>query len=122
MPGADARTVATDLLRAWTTGDFAAVRSLIHDDVTFVGPLGTTDGADDYLSGLRGFARIVKGAERRKVIADGDDVCIVYDLVTDTPAGTVPTAGWYHVRDGRVDSLRVFFDARPFGPPPAQDD
>jgi ketosteroid isomerase-like protein len=123
MPGADARSVATTLLRAWTSGDFATTRSLIHDDVTFVGPLGVTEGADDYMRGLQGFARMVKGAEQRQVIAEGDDVCIIYDLITDTPAGAIPTAGWYRVRDGRVSSLRVFFDARPFerGPAPAGD-
>jgi hypothetical protein len=75
-----------------------------------------TEGADDDVRGVQGLWKIVKGAERRKVIVDGDDVFIVYDLVTDTAAGTIPTAGWYHVRDGRIASIRVFFDARPFEP------
>lgn len=68
------------------------------------------------MDGLRGFARMVKAAEQQKVFVEGDDVCIVYDLVTDTPAGTVPMAGWYHVRGGKIASVRVFFDARPFEP------
>lgn len=119
MPGAGAKdpaSVAAACLEAWTTGDFATTRSLLHDDISFAGPLGATEGADDYVRGVQGLSRIVKGAERRRVIADGDDVCIVYDLVTDTAAGTIPTAGWYHVRDGRIASIRVFFDARPFEP------
>ncbi len=33
---------------------------------------------------------------------------------TSTPAGSSPTAEWYHLRDGKISSVRVFFDARPF--------
>jgi ketosteroid isomerase-like protein len=46
------------------------------------------------------------------VIVDGDDVCLVYDLAT-TKFGIIPTAGWFHLRDGKITSIRVFFDPRP---------
>jgi hypothetical protein len=42
-------------------------------------------------------------------------VCLIYDLVT-VPAGTVPTAGWFRLRDGKIAAIRVFFDARPLDP------
>jgi hypothetical protein len=119
MPGSDAKTVATQCLRAWTTGDFATARSLLHEDVSFVGPLATTNGADAYIDGVRGFAQLVEHAEVHTVVADGDDVCIIYDLVTSTPAGAIPTAGWYRVRGAKVASVRVFFDPRPFEQGPA---
>jgi hypothetical protein len=45
-----------------------------------------------------------------------NDVCVIYDLVTATPTGTAPTAEWYHLRDGKISAVRVFFDARPFAP------
>lgn len=105
--------IATKSLQAWTTGDFAKTRALCHDDVTFVGPLGTADGVEDYMNGVRGLSKIVKTAEPQKILVDGEDVCIIYDLVTDTPAGTVPTVGWYHVEDGKISSVRAFFDPRP---------
>lgn len=119
MPRTDVGSVAVTSLRAWTTGDFATARSLLHEDITFAGPLGVAEGVEAYLGGLRNFARLVRSAEVHRVIADGDDVCIVYDLVTDTPAGTIPTAGWYQIRDGKIASVRAFFDARPFGQPQA---
>ncbi|HZM37964.1 MAG TPA: hypothetical protein VFB94_02560 [Acidimicrobiales bacterium] len=43
---------------------------------------------------------------------DGEDVFIVYDLLTDSAPPT-PTVGWYRVRNGRIASLRVYFDPRP---------
>jgi len=112
MTAYDPGTLARDVLAAWTGGNVEAVRAMIHDDVVFDGPLGHTEGADEYMEGLRGIARIVKGADPHKVIVDGDDVCIVYDLLTDV-ADPIPTAGWYRVRDGRLAELRVFFDPRP---------
>ena len=117
MSRTDVGSVATRCLRAWTTGDFETTRALLNDDVTFVGPLGASEGADGYVSGVRNFARLVKSAEVHTVIADGDDVCVIYDLITETPAGTIPTAGWYRIRGGKISAIRAFFDARPFEQP-----
>lgn len=98
-------------------GDFETAGSLIEEDVSFVGPFGAAEGADAYLSGLRRFhARGVQGVDIRLVFSDGDDVCIIYDLVTNMPAGTIPSAGWYQLRDGKIASVRAFFDARPLVP------
>src|SRR3954468_288126 len=105
--------VAARCLDAWTSGDFETTRALLADDVTFVGPMGQAQGADAYVEGVRGMAKTVKGVDRKAVIADGDDVCIIFDLITDTPAGAIPTAGWYRLRDGKIISVRAFFDPRP---------
>jgi hypothetical protein len=61
---------------------------------------------------LEGLAKITTGAERRGMVVDGDDVCILYDLVTES-AGPLPTSTWYHIQDGKIDSVRAYFDARP---------
>ena len=61
---------------------------------------------------MRGFAKTIDRAEIHKVIADGDDVCVVYDLVTRTGT-TIPTVGIYRVDDDRVRSVRAYFDPRP---------
>jgi ketosteroid isomerase-like protein len=116
MPATDATSIARSCLEAWTTGDFAKTRSLLADDVTFVGPLAATEGVDEYMRGIEGMAKIVEGVEVVQVIADGDDACIIYDLITSTPPATLPTAGWYHVRDGKITSVRAYFDARPLAP------
>jgi hypothetical protein len=111
MPAAGAKSIATACLKAWTSGDLETTRTLVHDDVSFEGPLGSAQGADAYLAGLEGLSRIVTGAKVRRVFGEGGDVCIIYDLVT-TPTGAVPTAGWYQVRGGKVASVQAFFDAR----------
>jgi len=116
MAGTDAKAIADWFFQAWTKGDFDTARRLVHDDVSFAGPIDRFDNADAYIGSLRGLAQIVKAAEEQKVFADGNDVCIIYDLVTNTPAGSAPVAEWYHVRDGKISAVRVIFDARPFAP------
>ena len=112
---ADAAQVAEDFFAAWTGKDFGRPRALLHDDLSFQGPIDTFDNADAYLQAIQRLSQIVTGADKRKVFADGDDVCVIYDLKT-APVPSAPTAEWYRIRDGRIASIQVFFDARPFAP------
>jgi hypothetical protein len=59
-------------------------------------------------------AQIVTGADLQKVVSDGDDVATIYDLHTNTPAGTSNIAEWARVNNGKMVEMHVFFDARPF--------
>jgi ketosteroid isomerase-like protein len=106
--------VATKCLEAWSSGDFATARTLLRDDVTFVGPLGSGGGVESYMNCLVDLSHHVTRAEPIKVVVDGDDACIIYDLVTDA-GGSVPTSDWYHVQDGKISSVRAYFDTRALG-------
>lgn len=54
--------------------------------------------------------------EVREVFADGDRACVVYDFVTDTPAGAVPCVELVTVRDGRITAIELIFDRVAFAP------
>ncbi|HTJ44202.1 MAG TPA: nuclear transport factor 2 family protein [Kofleriaceae bacterium] len=108
----DTKTIATEMLAAWTSGDFPRARALLHDDATFDGPLGQTRGGDQYIEGVRGFASSIARADVQKAIGEGNDVCVVYDLVTRSGV-TVPTVGIYRVEGGKVRAVRAYFDPRP---------
>ncbi len=110
---ADAAQVAEDFFDAWTGKNFERARSLLHDNVSFEGPIDSFSDADSYLASLQQLSGIVTGAEKRKVFADGDDFCVIYDLRT-VPVPSSRTCEWYRVRDGKVASVSVVFDARPF--------
>jgi len=106
-------TTASKCLEAWSSGDLETTRSLLADDVTFSGPLGQTKGADAYVRGVSKMAETVTGVELKKLIVEGDDVCIMYDVFSNT-AGPLPTVGWYHFSaDEKIDSVRAYFDPRP---------
>ena len=112
---ADAGQVAEDFFGAWTTKDFSRARELLHDDVSFTGPIDTFSDADSYIASLRQLSGIITGVDKHKVFVDGDDVCVIYDLKT-APVPTSRTCEWYRVRDGKIASVSVVFDARPFAP------
>jgi ketosteroid isomerase-like protein len=107
--------VAETFFAAWTSKDFDRARSLLHDDLSFQGPIDTFRDADSYLHAIQDLGQIITGIHRHKVFVDGDDVCVIYDLKT-APVPSSPVAEWYHVRNGKIASIRVVFDARPFAP------
>ena len=100
--------------RALGKNDWEAARKFLRDDMQFKGPLATHDRPEGYLEDLKRLHPIIKGVDMKKVFADGDDVCLLYDMHTNTPAGTAFISEWYRVHGGKIASLRVVFDARPF--------
>lgn len=98
--------------KAWGSGDFKAARALLHDDLTFQGPLDTFHRADDYLAAIQKLGAIVKGMRHQKTLVDGNDAAVFYTL--DTVLGASPVAEWYTIKGDRIASIRTYFDARPF--------
>jgi ketosteroid isomerase-like protein len=95
-------------------GDVASARKLLRDDLQFRGPIDAFDRPEPYLEALQKLHPIVERVDVKKLFVDGDDVCMLYDMVTRTPAGTAFIAEWMHVKDGQIASIRTVFDARPF--------
>jgi ketosteroid isomerase-like protein len=113
---ANAAEVVEQYQRAFGSGDVQTARSLLADDLHFTGPIDEFDNADDYMQSVGKLAQIVTGTDVKKVLADGDDVVTIYDLHTNSPAGTSNVAEWATVKNGKIAEIRVFFDARPFAP------
>jgi ketosteroid isomerase-like protein len=114
--GRDARTpnagqVAEAYFRAWKAKDFTVLRSLLADDVTFRGPLGTAEDAEGCMRGLQGMAQILTDIAVQHMFVDGGDVLTWFDLHT-TLAPPCATANWSHVENGKITAIRVTFDAR----------
>ncbi len=119
MTMSNARDVVDQYFSALKKKDFDTMRPLLHDDITFVGPLGTTDGVDEYIESLKRVTASMTGLERQALFAAGEDVCQIYHMTLAMPAATLRVAQWLKVREGRIAAVRLYFDARPFAPPPA---
>jgi ketosteroid isomerase-like protein len=111
MDTTDNRSIAATYFRAWKERDFAALRAVLADDVTFQGPLATLHDADACVRGLQGMAQILDDVVVQHVFVDGDDVLTWFDLHT-TVAPPTPTANWQHIEGGKIRSIRVAFDPR----------
>lgn len=98
----------------WSHKRYQASAQYLDDNMSFKGPIDTFNNSKDYLKALERLATIVVEVKTKRTFVDGKDACFVYELVTNTPAGTVPCAEWIHSDQGKVKSIQVFFDARPF--------
>jgi SnoaL-like domain len=94
--------------------DFVAARELLHDNLSFKGPIDTFHKADDYIEAIKKLSGIVKGVDVKKLFVDGNDVCVLYDMITNTPAGTSFISEWFRIKGAKISEIRVVFDARPF--------
>jgi hypothetical protein len=94
--------------------DFAAARVYLDDNLSFQGPLDTFAKAEPYLEALKRLGHIVDRVDVKKMFVDQDDVCLLYEMVTKTPAGTAFIAEWHRVKGGKIVAIRAVFDARPF--------
>ena len=110
----NAKDIVLGYQRALGKNDWEAARGFLRDDMKFKGPLAFQDRPEGLLEDLKKLHPIIKGVEMKKVFVDGNDVCLLYDMVTNTPAGTAFISEWYHVQEGKIASIRVVFDARPF--------
>src|SRR5207253_10232756 len=76
----------------WSKKEYEASARYLDEHLSFTGPIDKFDNAQDYIQTTRRLAQIVTGVYRKKTLVEGNDVCFVYDLATNTPAGTVPCA------------------------------
>jgi limonene-1,2-epoxide hydrolase len=107
-PGSDAREVVISFIKALNDEDFNLARRCVNDKISFVGPMGSRQGAEAYFHDME---RLRLKYQVKKVFVDGNDVCLLYDL---TISGvTVFSCGWYRVESGKIQSLKVVFDSRP---------
>jgi len=109
---ASPESVASAYFDAWTGNDIEKVRPLLHDDVDFVGALGTTRGVHATLAGLGGMFAMTTQVEVAHRWVDGPDVLTWFELRTAT-AGPIAIVNWSHVEAGRITRIRVTFDPRP---------
>ena len=112
MPNAAA--VVQGFQQALGKGDYAAARKLLNGRFSFHGPIDTFDRPDAYLESIKKLHNIIERIDMKKMFVDGDDVCMLYDMVTKSPAGTAFIAEWHRVKGDKIAAIRVVFDARPF--------
>ena len=105
-----AREVVTSYITAMDSRDYAAARNYLQETVFIKGPAGEAfRSPDDFLKMMekqRGHYDI------KKVFVDGDDVCLLYNFVTERV--TAFFCSWYQVKEGKIASIQTIFDPRAF--------
>jgi SnoaL-like domain len=83
----------------------------LHPDVVFVSPLGRYEGLAAFRKGLADFFSILKSIEVVRLTADDETCAAVLNI--DTVFGLIPFLEYFHVANGQIVSIRVFYDPRP---------
>lgn len=129
MADSDSARIATELIEAFNSNDWARMRSALADDVTYdeAGTGRHVEGADAYVELCQGW--IVAFSDGRGTInaALAEAGLAVLDVTWQgthdgelaTAAGSVPATGrsmraaasfWVHTRDGRATQIRHHLD------------
>jgi len=111
----NAREVLQKFYEAVVKRDFAACRGYLSDDFLFKGLFRTYTNPDDYLADLKQLLQITIRLDVQKMIVQGSDVMVLFELETTAPAAaTTLVAEWHRVTDGKIARVQSVFDGRPF--------
>src|SRR5713226_1879979 len=106
----DTRELVTSYLTAVGENRLEALPAMLDPDAVFVVGDTTLRGAEAFIGGFRRLTPIILRNEIRKLFVDGDEACVIYDFVTDTPAGAVVSVEHLKFRNGRLASTLLVFE------------
>ena len=112
----DLKSLATQYVEAAGMKNYAFLETILAPDVAFKGPFMQSDSADAFTSALRRMAPIWERNEVRAAFADGNQACVIYDFVTSTKAGAIPSVELLRFRNERIVQVELFFDRTQFAP------
>lgn len=96
---------------AWTSGDLQKARTFLADDIEFRGSIDQFNDADSLIRALSVFLNILKSVDTIRTFYDGNEAILMYDCVTDSPAGTIRTVEYFRVEEGKIKEIKLVFDA-----------
>jgi len=92
---------------------FDQLEGMLQSGIEFrTSNVGVLSGRSKVIGALRRLGVILLRNDIKKVIVAGDDVCVIYDFVTDTPAGAVPSVEWLTFKDGLIYKDWLLFEYR----------
>ena len=90
--------------------DPARLRTLLATDLVLEGPIaGHVVGAERFSKGVSGFIETMRSLNMVHQLYAGDTAATLYDA--EMPGGTVRFAEFFHVEDGKIQTLRLLYDA-----------
>ncbi len=110
----DPLTVVRGYLDAYTSNDISAAATYLADDFDFEGPFVHATSAKDFIGdgtgpGLAAWAKNLTGMHVTAAFAEDNEVIAIYDVHT-APFGTLRTASYFTVRDGKIQTEKIIFD------------
>jgi len=103
--------LVTRYVQAVSDKRFDLLPAMLQPDATFGGPnIQTCHGTAAYVAGFQRLAPILLRNDIKHIVVDGEQACVIYDFVTDTPVGPVASVEWLKFEDGRIRAAELIFD------------
>ncbi len=97
---------------AWTSENPAAAGEYLADGFSTRAAVGSYDTRAEYLVGLTNFrTRFVTGVDLISELFGDHEAMLLYDVHTNTPAGTLRTAEHFTLDGDKIVSTILVFDA-----------
>lgn len=109
-----------EVLQAFGQGMMSGTGSwkeVIADDITFTGPAAQTRGIEEFIQLNEGFLGMVRGNRMKQVAESGNYAITQVEIDVAMPSGktiTLDMSEWYEVKDGKIQSIKVYYDAEEF--------
>ncbi|MEV7135417.1 nuclear transport factor 2 family protein [Arthrobacter sp. NPDC093128] len=128
MPDSSVEGIARSYIQAVGSHNMEALENLLGEDLlaTFA---GTTLDKAGWTTAIKRLLPALVRNEIREVFSAQDRACVVYDFITDTPAGAVRCIELLTVNADKISEIELVLDRAAFAPvnealkarmPPAQ--
>lgn len=103
-------------LKAFEERDFETARYYLADrGFISQSPIGRFDDADTFIEYAARTGPILEGIDRLRTFAEGNEVCCILNYKTRlSELEVTPVVQWVVVKDGKIVSIKSFFDAYDF--------
>ncbi|WOA54640.1 nuclear transport factor 2 family protein [Dickeya solani] len=105
--------IARTYVTAMAKKDVETIISITADNVVCTSPIGQTTGIERFQAFQEGFARMITNLTVLAIYGDDEQAVVVYDVETHPVPHSV-VAELIKVRDGKLASTEVIYDATPF--------
>ncbi|MFB1115902.1 nuclear transport factor 2 family protein [Dickeya dadantii] len=105
--------IARTYVAAMAKKDVETIISISAEHVVCTSPIGQTTGIERFRVFQEGFARMITNLTVLAVYGDDEQAVVVYDAETHPVPHSV-VAELLKVRDGKLASTEVIYDATPF--------
>lgn len=111
--GGAALQIARTYVEALARRDVDTIISISADDIVCTSPRGRIVGTREFRAFHDGFARMLRKVTLRAIYGDDQQAVVVYNVDTHPVADAI-VAELLKVRNGKIASTEVIYDATPF--------
>jgi len=104
--------IVNQYYQAWHDKQANFDENLFTDDFKYISPLEEPIDATNFRAMAEQIVPWVSNINIIKQFVDGDKACWFYELVTNSPIGTLSIAEMIRVRDDQIAQINTYYDAR----------